>query len=117
MCSAPLGQPAVQVTSTKDGYSQSLVPRLLSGERFEDVVLFFQIVDVRDAALAHIRAAETPSAKVGSPLRVNSYVLNDSYLQNGDRSSHTSTTCVLELGLGSVSFQHQHLLGRSAQSQ
>jgi len=55
---------AVQVTSTRDGYSRSLVGQLLEGKRFEDVILFYQTIDVRDAALAHILAAETPGAKV-----------------------------------------------------
>jgi len=51
------------VTSTRDGYSRSLVGQLLEGKRFEDVILFYQTIDVRDAALAHILAAETPGAK------------------------------------------------------
>ena len=58
----------VQVTSTRDSYTSSLVPKLLKGEKFVDVILFYQMVDVRDAALAHIRAAENASAKAGPPL-------------------------------------------------
>lgn len=47
---------------TRGGYSVGSMTALLEGQGFE-ALMFPLFIDVRDTALAHVRAAETPSAK------------------------------------------------------